>query len=76
MEDALQDPLKEQAFICNLQSHWLAVRKLNGQWWNLNSLEKRPQFLSDIYLGYVLNANHQNASYRELIRNNSSQSIP
>lgn len=31
--------LAQTGFICNLQSHWLALRKLGGRWWNLNSLQ-------------------------------------
>lgn len=31
--------LEQTGFICNLQSHWLALRKLGGRWWNLNSLQ-------------------------------------
>jgi ataxin-3 len=54
MADALNNPEREEGFICNLQSHWFAIRKLNGTFWNLNSLQKRPSTLSDLYLGAFL----------------------
>jgi hypothetical protein len=27
---------KEQAFICNLSSHWLTIRKIGEDWYNFN----------------------------------------
>jgi Josephin len=39
---------------CAVQEHWLAIRKLNQQWWNLNSLFPAPQPLGDIYLSAFL----------------------
>ena len=39
------------AFVCNLDSHWFAVRKVHGEWWDLNSLLDRPRWLSPTYLG-------------------------
>lgn len=45
---------KQEAFVCNLQSHWFAIRKIEGKWYNLNSLNKRPEFLGDVYLGAFL----------------------
>jgi hypothetical protein len=47
---------KEEAFICNHSSHWLTLRKIHGSWWNLNSLLKEPAWISDLYLGYALQA--------------------
>jgi len=26
------DPLSAQAFMCNYQSHWIAIRQLYGTW--------------------------------------------
>lgn len=29
--------------MCNLESHWFVLRRLYGQWLDLNSLHKRPK---------------------------------
>jgi ataxin-3 len=51
----LQDhPEREDAYLCNLMSHWFSIRKINGVWWNVNSVIDRPQRLSDLYLGAYL----------------------
>eukprot|EP01122_Echinamoeba_exundans_P004972 TRINITY_DN1516_c0_g2_i1.p1 TRINITY_DN1516_c0_g2~~TRINITY_DN1516_c0_g2_i1.p1 ORF type:complete len:362 (+),score=51.88 TRINITY_DN1516_c0_g2_i1:777-1862(+) len=50
----LANPLGQEAFVCNLQSHWFAIRKIDGKWYNLNSLNKRPEFLGDVYLSAFL----------------------
>ena len=50
-KQAKADPLQQQAFICNLGAHWFTVRKIEGVWWNLNSLNKKgPEEVSDLYL--------------------------
>jgi len=54
MTSARENPQHEEAFICNHASHWLAIRQINKNWWNLNSLLKQPQYLSEIYLGAFL----------------------
>lgn len=39
------------AFVANQGEHWLTIRKFeNGEFWNLNSLLEKPQFLSHFYL--------------------------
>jgi hypothetical protein len=45
----------QTGFICNLQSHWLALRRINGLWFNLNSLQSDndgwgPTYCSDFAL--------------------------
>ena len=45
------DPLQAQAFMCNYENHWIAIRQLWGTWYDLNSLNKSPKVLSDTYLG-------------------------
>lgn len=50
----LELPNDETGFLCHLEDHWIALRKIDGSWWNLNSLEDRPQYLSDLYLGVFL----------------------
>lgn len=33
--DTKENPTQAFAFVCNLQSHWFAIRHLYGKWWNL-----------------------------------------
>ena len=37
-------------FICNKDSHWFAIRKINGRYWNLNSMQERPEIISHFRL--------------------------
>ncbi|EEC71818.1 hypothetical protein OsI_04458 [Oryza sativa Indica Group] len=46
----LFDPELETAFICHLQDHWFCIRKVNGEWYNFNSLYPAPEHLSKFYL--------------------------
>ena len=48
--DAKANPVAQTGFICNLQAHWFAVRKIGGTWYNLNSLLKAPEEITDFYL--------------------------
>lgn len=42
-------------FICNSAAHWIAIRKIEGVWYNLNSLGMRlPEIISDFYLSAFL----------------------
>jgi ataxin-3 len=52
--DALGNPLKEDAFICNLSDHWFTIRKIGKKWYNLNSLLDNPQELSYFYLSLYI----------------------
>jgi ataxin-3 len=46
---------EEQAFFVNRASHWFAIRKLGGSWFNLNSLsETGPEYISDFFLSAFL----------------------
>lgn len=47
-------PANETGYICNLQSHWLSLRKLHGHWFNLNSLQSTPQWISSTFLAMFL----------------------
>jgi Ataxin-3 len=51
---SLVDPEQEVAFICHLQDHWFCIRKVNGEWYNLNSLYPAPEHLSRFYLSAFL----------------------
>lgn len=47
---ALSNLQAQNGFLCNLNEHWFAVRKVNGEWWNFNSLFPTPKFLGKMYL--------------------------
>jgi ataxin-3 len=49
-----KDWTKEEGFVVNRSSHWYSIRKLDGKWWDLNSLAHAPQSISDFHLGGVL----------------------
>ncbi|XP_022934132.1 ataxin-3 homolog [Cucurbita moschata] len=50
------DPELESAFICHLQNHWFCIRKVNGEWYNFDSLYAAPQNLSKFYLSAYLDS--------------------
>lgn len=41
-----RDVTSMEGFICNYQSHWLTIRKINGKYWNLDSMLDRPRWVS------------------------------
>ncbi|KAH1039884.1 hypothetical protein J1N35_041627 [Gossypium stocksii] len=49
-EPAQIDPELENAFICHLHDHWFCIRKVNGEWYNFNSLYTAPEHFSKFYL--------------------------
>lgn len=51
---ARETPVQEQAYICNFRGHWLTIRKIGHQWFNLNSLLTGPELISDTYLSLFL----------------------
>ncbi|RIA96626.1 Josephin-domain-containing protein [Glomus cerebriforme] len=51
-------PEDEIAYICNLHEHWFTLRKFGGlssRWYNLDSLLRGPESISQTYLGMLLN---------------------
>ena len=63
--NAWQAPQRERAFICNLDRHWLTLRRCEiadpnvhaggtGGWWNFNSTFPAPRPISDLYLAEFL----------------------
>lgn len=43
------------AFVCHNSNHWIALRKVHGEWYNLNSTNTRaPQLISDFLLTLFL----------------------
>ncbi|CAK9179763.1 unnamed protein product [Ilex paraguariensis] len=53
-EPAQIDPELANAFICHLQDHWFCIRKVNGEWYNFDSLYAAPEHLSKFYLSAYL----------------------
>mmetsp|Transcript_14606 Transcript_14606/g.18387 ORF Transcript_14606/g.18387 Transcript_14606/m.18387 type:complete len:392 (+) Transcript_14606:146-1321(+) len=45
-----------EGFICNKSSHWFAIRKINGRYWNLNSTAERPALISHFRLAAEIQA--------------------
>ncbi|XP_040571873.1 ataxin-3 [Lepeophtheirus salmonis] len=43
-------PTIQKGYICNFEQHWLTIRRIGNQWFNLNSLLAYPELLSDTYL--------------------------
>lgn len=51
---AREFPTQQHAYICNFKQHWYTIRKLGKYWFNLNSVFKRPELISDTYLAVLL----------------------
>lgn len=51
-----------EGFICNRESHWFAIRNINGRFWNLNSMQERPVIISHFKLAQEIQ-NLQNSGY-------------
>lgn len=54
VKEAIGNPCLMQAYICNFRDHWLTIRKIGNQWFNLNSLLSKPELISDTYLSLFL----------------------
>jgi len=51
MAAARKTPVEQTGYVCNKKNHWFALRRLNGRWYNLDSLSKRgPTLITDLYL--------------------------
>ncbi|WOH11000.1 hypothetical protein DCAR_0830477 [Daucus carota subsp. sativus] len=50
------DPELEKAFICHLQDHWFCIRKVKGEWYNIDCLYAEPEHLSKFYLSAYLDS--------------------
>jgi len=48
--DNVKDVTDIDGFICNKQAHWFAIRKINGRYWNLNSMNSYPIQISHFNL--------------------------
>jgi len=54
--DARENPTKEIGFVCHLHDHWFAIRRIEDEWYNLNSSFNYPQKLSQFYLSAFLDS--------------------
>ncbi|GER55830.1 ataxin-3-like protein [Striga asiatica] len=50
------EPGAENAYICNLLNHWFCIKKVEGEWYNFNSLYPAPEHLSRFYLAAYLDS--------------------
>ena len=49
-ETAKKEITTSAGFICNKDSHWFAIRKINNRFWNLNSTLEKPELISSFHL--------------------------
>lgn len=42
VKESIQDYALEKAYICHSVDHWIAIRRLDGVWYNLNSTNIIP----------------------------------
>jgi len=65
-KQATKEPEKQQGYICHMEDHWFALRKINNQWFNLDSMLKAPLPLSDLHIGVYISG-LQGAGYTILV---------
>ena len=41
-----RDVTEVGAFVCHRRAHWFAIRRINGRYWNLDSMNERPVAIS------------------------------
>ncbi|KAL8206105.1 hypothetical protein R6Q57_009656 [Mikania cordata] len=75
-EPAQVDPELENAFICHLLDHWFCIRKVNGEWYNFDSLYAAPQNLSKFYLSAYLDTLKASGWSIFLVRGNFPKECP
>ncbi|PIN02238.1 Ataxin 3/Josephin [Handroanthus impetiginosus] len=75
-EPAQIDPEKENAFICHLHDHWFCIRKVNGEWYNFDSLYAAPEHLSKFYLSAYLDSLKGSGWSIFLVRGNFPKECP
>ena len=69
----------EQAYICHSVDHWIAIRKLYGTWYNLNStniVPPGPQIISDFYLSAFLDSIKHSGYTIFVVRSTGSVPLP
>lgn len=75
-EPAQIDPELENAFICHLEDHWFCVRKVNGEWYNFDSLYAAPEHLSKFYLSAYLSSLKDSGWSIFLVKGNFPKECP
>ncbi|KAE8692426.1 putative ataxin-3-like protein [Hibiscus syriacus] len=75
-ESAQIDPELENAFICHLNDHWFCIRKVNGEWYNFNSLYTAPEHFSRFYLSAYLDSLKGSGWSIFLVRGNFPKEFP
>lgn len=69
----------EEAYICHSVDHWIAIRKLYGVWYNLNStnmMPQGPQIISDFYLAAFLDSIQQSGFTIFVVRHTPGTGSP
>lgn len=51
---ARENPTEMKAYICNFKQHWYTIRRIGNYWFNLNSMLRRPELITDTYLAVLL----------------------
>jgi ataxin-3 len=54
MQRVVQTASEHEAFVLNLSQHWFTIRRIEGVYWNLDSMKKKPLRVSDFYLSAFL----------------------
>jgi ataxin-3 len=54
MAPSRQNPSRERAFLCNLDDHWLAVRRFCNDWFEIDSAKNTPIWFSPTHIGLYL----------------------
>ena len=68
----------EEAYICHSVDHWIAIRKISGIWYNLNStniVPPGPQIISDFYLSAFLDS-IKNSGYTIFVIRKTAENLP
>lgn len=79
VQNSIQDYALEHAFICNSKDHWLAIRKVHGVWYNLNStniVPPGPQIISTFYLSAFLDSIMQTGYTIFVVRPSKGKDLP
>lgn len=51
---AMANPAGETGYILNRNEHWFSVRKIGSYWFDLNSTNAAPKFVSNTYISLFL----------------------
>jgi len=75
---AREDANREMAFVCNLERHWFALRKISGSggWWDLNSLAVAPKRIGEFYLSAFLRQLEVDGYSIFIVRDLTSTTLP